>query len=51
MLYRNRLGFTYYTRTGADGASHSDAVDRMLRAEACPAWMRGESEPTPSPPR
>ncbi|MFZ0408305.1 MAG: hypothetical protein WAM11_09380 [Cyanobium sp.] len=51
VLYRNRLGFTYYTRSGADLASQSDAVQRQLLTEACPAWLRGEPEPTGTVPR
>ena len=51
VLYRNRLGFTYYTRSGASLASRADGVQRSLLAEACPAWLRGEPEPASAPPR
>ena len=45
VLYRNRLGFTYYTPTGASLARRADGLERNLLAEACPAWLRGEPEP------
>lgn len=50
VLYYNRLGFSYYTRTGATLARQADAVQRSLLAEACPAWLRGEPEPSSSKP-
>lgn len=37
LLYRNRLGFTYYTATGASLARQADAVARRMEAEGCPA--------------
>ena len=49
--YRNRLGFTYYTTSGASLARRADDVQRSLLAEACPAWLRGEPEPASGPPR
>lgn len=51
VLYRNRLGFIYYTPTGSSLASRADGVERSLLAEACPAWLRGEPEPASAPPR
>ncbi|MEI7664883.1 MAG: hypothetical protein WCI65_02395 [Synechococcaceae cyanobacterium ELA263] len=51
VLYRNRLGFIYYTRTGASLARRADGLERSLLAEACPAWLRGEPEPASTPPR
>jgi len=51
LLYRNRLGFVYYTRSGADLARQADAVQDQLLSEACPAWLRGEPEPAATPGR
>ncbi len=51
VLYRNRLGFIYYTPTGASLANRADALERSLLAETCPAWLRGEPEPASAPPR
>ena len=51
LRYRNRLGFTFYTPSGASLARRADEVQRSLLAEACPAWLRGEPEPASPPPR
>ena len=51
VLYRNRLGFTYYTPGGAALATRADALERSLLAESCPAWLRGEPEPASGIPR
>lgn len=51
LLYRNRLGFIYYTPTGASLARRADGLQGSLLAEACPAWLRGEPEPAGATPR
>jgi hypothetical protein len=36
VLYRNRLGFTFYTESGADLAAQADAVAREMEQQRCP---------------